>query len=137
MLFPTLRDDDFDLFDDVFSVPMFGHEPLMRTDVHEKDGKYIMEMDLPGFHKEDVRISLKDGNLTVEAEHKNSDDQKDDKGNVIRQERFYGNCSRTFYVGKAVRDTDVHASFKDGTLRVEVPSAEKQVEDNQKFISIE
>ena len=69
MLFmPSMR-DEFDLFDDVFDTPMFGMEPVMRTDVTEKDGKYVMETDLPGFNKEDIKVSLKDGNLTVSAEH--------------------------------------------------------------------
>ena len=128
--------DDFDLFDDVFGVPMFGREPLMRTDVEEKDNGYVMKMDLPGYKKEDIHISLQNGNLSIEAERKESNEEKNSKGTVLREERFAGKCSRTFYVGKNVRDTDIKASFNDGTLVVTVPKAEAVPEEN-KFIAID
>lgn len=135
-LFPMIDDDDFNLFDDVFSVPMFNREPLMRTDVREKDGQYVLDMDLPGYRKEDVKISLKDGNLTISAEHHENNDEKDSKGNILRQERFEGNCSRTFYVGRNIKDTDVHASFRNGTLEITVPTEEKKEEEDRKYIDI-
>lgn len=138
MLFmPSVR-DDFDLFDDVFDTPMFGMEPVMKTDITEKDGKYVMETDLPGFSKEDIRISLKDGNLTVEAEHHSDDDKKDKDGRVIRRERYSGSYSRTFYVGETVKESDIHAEFRDGKLTLELPKEEEKpaVEDRH-YIAIE
>ena len=124
--------DDFDLFDDVFGIPMFGNEPLMRTDVSEKDGQYVMKMDLPGYDKKDIRIALLKGNLTITAEHQENGEEKDSKGTVLRQERFSGKCSRTFYVGKNIEYSDVKASFKDGTLTVTVP--EKKDLPKDRFI---
>ncbi len=140
MFMPSIR-NDFDLFDDVFKDPFFptSTNGLMRTDVSEKDGKYTMTMDLPGFRKEDIRMSLKDGNLTISAQHHESNEEKDKKGNIIRQERYSGACSRTFYVGEKVKEEDIHASFKDGELTVEVPD-EKALPDKkeeEKYIAIE
>jgi HSP20 family protein len=77
-----------------------------------------MEMDLPGYKKEDVKISLYNGNLTIEANHSGSSEEKDSKGNVVRQERFTGSCTRAFYVGERRQGIrHVHASFKDGVLK--------------------
>jgi HSP20 family molecular chaperone IbpA len=135
---PALRrDEDFDLFDDVFNAPFFGREALMKTDITEKDGKYHLEMDLPGYKKEDVKVSLYNGDLTIEANHNTSNDEKDSKGNVVRQERYTGSCTRTFYVGENAKESDVHASFKDGVLKIEVPSDHEKLASEKKLISIE
>lgn len=135
---PTVkRDEDFDLFDDVFNAPFFGREALMKTDITEKDGKYQLEMDLPGYKKEDIKLSLYNGNLTIEANHNESSEEKDTKGNVVRQERFTGSCTRTFYVGENAKESDVSASFKDGVLKIEVPSENDKIEAEKKLIRIE
>lgn len=135
---PTLKnDDDLDLFDDVFSAPFFNREMLMKTDITEKDGKYDLSVELPGYKKEDVKISLYKGNLTIEASHNTSNDEKDEKGKVVRQERYSGSCSRTFYVGDSVKEDDVHASFNDGVLHISIPTETKQEKENTKFIGIE
>ncbi len=127
----------YDLFDDIFSAPMFGNDHVMKTDITEKDGKYEMKMDLPGYKKEEIRLSLKDGNLTVSAEHNSSDETKDEQGNVIRRERYSGSCTRSFYVGESVKESDVHAAFENGTLTLTIPVLE-QLEDNRtKYIAIE
>ena len=138
MFMPSIR-NDFDLFDDVFHDSFFGNgSGLMRTDVAEKDGKYVMTMDLPGYRKEDIRMSLKNGNLTISASHHESNEEKDAKGNIIRQERYAGSCSRTFYVGEKVKQEDIHASFKDGELIVELPDEKALPEkEEQKYISID
>lgn len=128
--------DDFDLFDDVFGVPMFGREPLMRTDVEEKDNGYVMKVDLPGYKKEDIHISLQNGNLSIEAERKESREEKNSRGTVLREERFTGKCSRTFYVGKNVKDTDIRASFNEGMLTVTVPKVKEVLPENR-FIAID
>ena len=124
--------DDF--FDDMFSG--VSNTSLMRTDIREKDGKYFLDIDLPGFKKEDITISLYNGNLTIKAEHLVSDEEKDEKGNIIRQERYSGSCNRSFYVGEAIKEEDVHASFKDGILTVDFPSEKKKEEQEKKFIEI-
>lgn len=135
---PTLKnDDDLDLFDDVFSAPFFNREMLMKTDITEKDGKYDLSVELPRYKKEDVKISLYKGNLTIEASHNTSNDEKDEKGKVVRQERYSGSCSRTFYVGDSVKEDDVHASFNDGVLHISIPTETKQEKENTKFIGIE
>lgn len=125
--------DDF--FDDMFGG--MSSNSLMRTDVREKDGKYYLDVDLPGFKKEDITISLYNGNLTIRAEHNQSDEEKDEKGNVLRQERYSGTCSRTFFVGEAIQESDVHASFQDGILTVDFPSEKKKEEEQKRFISIQ
>ncbi len=141
MFVPSVFDRDYDLFDDVFDDafrPFRNTDSLMRTDVEEKDGKYVMTCELPGFNKDDVKMSLKDGVLNIEASHKENNDEKDKKGNVIRQERYEGTMSRSFYVGKDVKESDIRASFKNGVLSVEIPEA-KEVEEKpeEKYISIE
>ncbi len=130
------RDDDLDLFDDVFSAPFFDKEGLMKTDITEKDGRYNLAMDLPGFRKEDVKVSLYDGTLTIEASRNNNSEEKDRKGNVIRQERYSGSCSRSFYVGKNVKESDIHASFHDGVLKIDLPSENEKSAEEKKEISI-
>lgn len=123
-----------DLWDNVFTG--FNTNRLMKTDVHEKDGKYIMDIDLPGYKKDDVKISLYNGNLTISAEKNESNEEKDAKGNLIRQERYSGSCSRSFYVGDTIRDNDIQASFKDGILTITVPTEEHKEETEKKYIDI-
>lgn len=125
-----------DMFDDMFRAPTMGSNQLLKTDIHEKDGKYILEVEVPGYKKEDVKISLYNGNLTVAVEHNESNEEKDSKGRVLRQERFNGSCSRTFYVSDAIRDTDIHATFENGILRIELPTEAKKEEETKKFIDI-
>lgn len=123
-----------DLFDDAFA---YSRNGLMRTDVRKKDGYYMLDVELPGYKKEDIKISLFNGNLTISAEHHETEEEKDNKGSVVRQERYYGNCSRTFYVGDTVRQTDVHAAYNNGILTVTVPTAEKKEAEEKKFINIQ
>lgn len=87
-----------DAFDDMFFDPIFTKKSsnIMKTDVTEKDGNYLLDMELPGYGKEDIKIELKDGYLNVSASKNTSNEEKDDKGNVIRQERYTGSCSRSF-----------------------------------------
>ncbi|MCI6068340.1 Hsp20/alpha crystallin family protein [Galactobacillus timonensis] len=137
--YPERRTVFDDLIDDVFDFPTV-HGPafgsLMKTDVHEKDGLYTLDIDLPGFRKEDIKISLENGNLTVSAEHHDSKEDKDAKGSIIRQERYSGSASRSWYVGDQVKKEDIHASFKDGILTVTLPSEEKKTEEETKYIDI-
>ena len=138
MRYNVARNNDLfdDLFDNVFRAPVFGGQSLMKTDVREKDGKYILDIEMPGYKKEDVRISLYNGTLTISAERHSSNEEKDDNGRMIRQERYSGSCSRSFYVGDGIKDTDVQASFADGILKIELPTEQKIEEEEKKFINI-
>ena len=93
-------------------------------------------MEIPGYKKEDVKISLYNGTLTVSASHTTTDEEKSASGKLLRQERFSGSCSRTFYVSDAIEDTDIRASFKDGILTIELPTEKKKEEETKKFIDI-
>ena len=135
MRFIPARNDMFDsFFDDVF--PTVSANTLMRTDVREKDGNYMLDIDLPGYKKEDIKISLYNGNLTISAERNENREEKDEKGSVIRKERYTGSCSRSFYVGSSIRESDVRASYENGILTVTIPSEEKKEEEQKKYIDI-
>ncbi len=125
---PVKRNSVFDdLIDDVFGTPGFNAgNSLMKTDIREKDGMYLLDIDLPGFRKEDIRISLYNGNLTVTAEHNKSEEEKNAEGRIIRQERYMGSCSRSWYVGEAIKDSDIKAAFENGILTLEVPTEKKK-----------
>ena len=111
---------------------------VMRTDVKESDAGYELGIELPGYKKEDVTAELKDGNLTIKAITNSEKEEKDENGKYIRRERFSGNCSRTFYVGENIEQTDIKAKFEDGILKVFVPKKEvKPAVEEKKFITIE
>lgn len=116
-----------DIFDDF--VPTKRND--MKCDIYEKGGDYHIEMDIPGFGKDDIKIESKDGYLTISAE-KNTEDNEEDK-NYIRRERTYGRYERSFYLGD-FDDTDVEAEFKDGILKITVPKKEQN--NDKKYIEI-
>ena len=91
----------------------------------EKDDKYIIEMDLPGYEKENINLSLKDGYLEVSAKVEKEENSGESE-RFIQKERFYGECSRNFYVGDWVEETDIHAEFKNGILKITVPKKEER-----------
>lgn len=138
MKYTVSRNNDLfdDIFDNMFRTPTTFNQAVMKTDVHEKDGKYILDVEIPGYKKEDVKISLFNGTLTINAEHNETNEEKDAKGRILRQERYSGTCSRSFYVGDAIRDTDVKASFENGILKIEIPTEQKKEEETKKFIDI-
>ena len=109
--------------------------PTLKTDVTEKDGKILMEVDMPGMNKEDIKVSLKDGMLTISGEHDENIEEKDDKGTVIRKERHSGSYSRSFYVGENVKMEDVEGKYENGVLRLTLPKEEKPVPE-EKLIEI-
>jgi HSP20 family molecular chaperone IbpA len=138
MKYTVSRNNDLfdDIFDNMFRTPNYAGNAVMKTDVHEKDGKYILDVEIPGYKKEDVKISLFNGTLTISAEHNETNEEKDAKGRVLRQERYNGTCTRSFYVGDAIKDTDVKASFDNGILKIEIPTEQKKEEETKKFIDI-
>ena len=127
MMIPRKR-NDFDLFRDFFEGDDFfraGRESsIMKTDIKEKKDKYVIEMDLPGYEKENINLSLKDGYLEVSAKVQ-KEDNWEDSDRYVQKERFYGECSRSFYVGDWIEETDIHAEFKNGILKVDVPKKEQ------------
>ena len=139
MLMP--RRNDFDLFDEMFNDPFFTRRnevKLMKTDIREKDDAYLVDIDLPGYDKNDIKISVEDGYLTVSAKKESNNDEKDDKGNFIRRERYSGECSRSFYVGEDVEAEDVKASFKNGILTLDIPKKEEEKKlPEKKYVEID
>ena len=125
MLMPR-RNSSFDLFDDFFKDDFFPKRDhmLMKTDIKELDNSYEIEMDLPGYSKENIDIELKDGYLIVSAQSKKEVDDK--KGKYVHQERFYGHASRSFYVGDDIKKDDINAEFKNGILSLNVPKKEEE-----------
>ena len=138
MLLPSIFGED--LFDDWMDFP-FTTAPsarMMRTDVKETDNSYELDIDMPGVDKGDVKAELKNGYLTISASANKNNDEKDKDGKYIRKERYSGSCSRSFYVGDAVKQDEVKAKFENGTLKVTIPKKEEKpaVEEN-KTIAIE
>ena len=114
--------------DDFFKTGRYSNGTnLMNTDIKEYDDHYDMQLELPGFNKDDIKVNLKDGNLTIEAEHKESKDEKDSEtGKYIRRERYFGKVKRSFYVGKNIKDEDIYARFDNGILHLNVPKAKPE-----------
>lgn len=131
-----------DLFDDFFDYPFSSRRntasEVMKTDIRDTGQEYEITMNLPGVCKDDVKAELKDGYLTVQAASGQNHDKKDSEGRYIRRERYYGSCSRCFYVGEAVTQEDVRAKFENGVLKLTVPKKEAQpAVEEKKYISIE
>ena len=128
---------NFDLFDDFFKDDFFTKKEtnLMKTDIKETKDNYLIEMDLPGYSKENINLSLKDGYLTISANvEKETNENEEEK--YVRQERFYGECSRSFYVGDDLTEEDINAEFKNGILKITIPKKEEKKSDETKYIEI-
>ena len=148
MLMPSIFNDN--VFDDFFEFPfyddkaekkLYGHHAanLMKTDIQEHDDGYTLEMDLPGFKKEEIQIELNNGYMTISAAKGLDEDEKDKKsGKYIRRERYTGSCQRSFYVGEDITEEDIKGEFKHGILKLFVPKKEaKAAVPERKFIAIE
>ena len=110
---------------------------VMKTDVHEHDNEYEVDIDLPGFKKDEIKISLENGYLTVGAAKTVDNDKKNLKGRVIRQERYSGSMQRSFYVGEDLKEDEIKAKFEDGVLKLSVPKKETEKIPEKKYIAIE
>ena len=110
---------------------------VMKTDVRETADSYEVYVELPGFKKEDVKLDLKDGCLTITASRNEDRDEKDDQGRYIRQERYTGSCARSFYVGEELKPEDVKARFQDGVLELSLPKAQARPQPEKKPTQIE
>lgn len=142
-LFGDVFDDWFDGFDrdmNQMMKPLYGKhaKDVMKTDVQERDGNYEVDIDLPGFKKDEVNIRLENGYLTVTASKGLDKDEKgDEKSGYIRRERWSGSCSRSFYVGEGVKSEDVKARMEDGILHLTLPKEEQKVLPKADTILIE
>ena len=110
---------------------------VMKTDVKETDTGYEVDIDLPGFKKDEINAQLDNGYLTISAAKGLDKDEKDNKGKYIRKERYSGAMSRSFYVGEGVTQEDIKAKYEDGILRLSVPKKEAKAVENKKYIAIE
>ena len=134
---------NFDLFDDFFNDPFFAKEerhthpmPMMKTDIRENEKSYVIDVDLPGFEKENIKVDVEDGYLNINAKIDSSNNEEE-KGKFIRRERYVGECSRSFYVGEDIESDDIKASFKNGILTLEVPKVEEEEKKpEKKYIEI-
>ena len=137
-LFDEFFDDSFDRTFFGGRNPLYGkrEKNLMKTDVREVENHYEVDIDFPGFKKDEVNVELQDGYLTVSASKGLDKDQKDKEGRYIRQERYSGTCSRTFYVGDLKKE-DISAKYEDGILRLTLPKAEEKALPANNRIMIE
>ena len=148
MLMPSIFEEN--LFDNWFDFPMlddfnnterklYGRhaDRLMKTDVHEHEDHYEVDIDLPGFKKEEITLELDKGYLTVSAAKGLDKDEEDHKGKLIRQERYAGSMQRSFFVGENLTEEDIKASFHHGVLSLNVPKKEKEQIPEKKVIMIE
>ena len=131
---PTIND----IFDDFFYETNSSHTTVnvMRTDIIESENQYLLNMELPGFKKEDIQMELKNGYLMISATKNENNETTDVQGHVIRRERYRGSCSRNFYVGD-IRQEDIRASFENGELKVVVPKENVRRVEEKKYITIE
>lgn len=142
MYLPSIFEDNFvdDLFNDMFTFPFESArqtESCMSTDIKEAQDHYQMDIELPGYEKENIHAALNQGYLTITAS-KHEEKNEDSNGRYVRQERYTGQCQRSFYVGEGLKESDIHAGFKDGILRLVFPkeTAAKNVDQNR-YIAIE
>lgn len=146
MLMPSIFGED--LFDDFFHdfARPVGHKAtfhtpasnVMKTDVKETKEAFELDIDLPGYKKEDVQAELKDGYMVITAKQQTEKEEQDKEKNYVRRERYHGTCSRCFYVGEDVTEEDIKARFEDGILKITVPKKEAQPKvEESKYIAIE
>ena len=119
--------------------PLYGKHAknMMKTDVRENENTYELDVDLPGFKKEEINANLENGYLTITADKSLEKDKPDNKGRYIRQERYSGSMARSFYVGDSVKETDIHAKFEDGILKLSIPKNDIKYIERSNNIQIE
>lgn len=148
MMLPTIFGENLfdDFMDDAFERNFFGgrnplygkhSKNLMKTDVKETETGYELDIDLPGFKKDEISAHLEDGYLTVSAAKGVDKDEKDKEGRYIRRERYSGSMTRSFYVGNAVTEQDIKAKYEDGILSLSIPKKDPKAVEAKKYIAIE
>lgn len=146
MMMPSIFGENlFDSFMDDFAFPsidktFYGKraDRVMKTDVKETEHGYVVEIDLPGFQKDEIKMQLENGYLTVSTAKSVNLDEKNERGNYVRRERYVGSMSRSFYVGENVTEKDIHPRYENGILTFGLPKEEKRAMENKKrYIAIE
>ena len=148
MMLPTIFGENLfdDFMDDAFERNFFGgrnplygkhSKNLMKTDVKETETGYELDIDLPGFKKDEITAHLEDGYLTVSAAKGVDKDEKDKEGRYIRRERYSGSMTRSFYVGNALTEEDIKAKYEDGILSLSIPKKDPKAVEAKKYIAIE
>lgn len=140
MFMPSILKKGFmdDVFDDDFFMDFKNEKVMGKTDIKELKHSYMLEVELPGFTKENIKAEVNNGYLVITAEHNNKKEEKDKEGRYIRKERYSGQCMRSFYVGNGVKEEDIKAKFENGILQLEVPKKEeKEKVEHKKYIQIE
>ena len=145
MLLPSVFGEN--LFDEMMNMndffgdqsPLYGKHAknLMKTDIREHESGYEVDIDLPGFKKDEINLQLDNGYLTVSAAKGLDKDEQAKDGTYIRRERYAGSCSRSFYVGEGVTEEDIHAKYEDGILKLAIPKKEDKIPEGKKYIAIE
>lgn len=148
-MLPSIFGEDLfdDMFEDMYGMrPFFGnHNPvygkhaknLMKSDVRETEDAYELDIDLPGFKKDEVNLKLEQGYLTISAAKGLDKDDEDKNGRYIRRERYTGACSRSFYVGTQLKPEDISAKFEDGILKIHLPKEAPRLPQQPNLIAIE
>ena len=146
MMMPSIFGENlFDDFMDDFAFPnvdkvLYGKHAsnLMKTDVKETDSDYEVDIDLPGFKKDEIQMQLENGYLTVSASKGLNKDEKNEDGRYVRRERYAGSVSRSFYVGENVTEKDIHPKYENGILSFKMPKDDKKaIEEKKHYIAIE
>lgn len=143
-MYLTKRDPIYNIFNEMFRSPFVsgssdtsGTTKLMKTDIKELENGYTLDVDLPGFSKENIQAELKDGYLTITATRDTETEDKDQEGKFLRRERFQGTCKRSFYVGEYLHEEDIKAAFKDGVLKLSFPKEPEPEPEQPKMITIQ
>ena len=136
-MIPFERNDDnfFDLFDN-FERKFFGNSsaalPDFRTDIRDAGDRFVLEAELPGFQKEDIKLDVKDGILTISAQHDEHKEEKDEKGSYIRRERRYGSFRRSFDV-TGIDENGITAAYSNGILTLNLPKTVPAVPETRRI----
>ena len=143
-MYISKRDPMFRIFNEMFRSPFVsgnsdtpGNTKLMKTDIKETEKGYTLEVELPGYTKENIQAELKDGYLTITATRTSESTENGEDGKFLRRERFEGTCKRSFYVGEYLHEEDIKAEFKDGVLILGFPKEPEPVPEQPKLITIQ
>lgn len=139
--FPAFPDfSEFEKMENHMNKKLYGRHAknMMKVDIKDKEDSYEMDIDLPGFQKEEISASLENGYLTITAAKGLDQDEQEDTGRYIRRERYAGACQRSFYVGEGIKQEDIKAEFKHGVLKLQIPKETPKLEQkNNHYIAIE
>ena len=138
------RDPMYNFFNEMFRSPFMsgttdtlGTSKLMKTDIKENENGFALEVELPGFTRENIQAELKDGYLTITATRKEENTNEGENNKFLRRERFQGTCKRSFYVGEYLHEDDIKAEFKDGVLHLNIPKEPEPVPEQPKLVTIQ